>query len=422
MPTRMWPKNPKRPSIADQGEVDNSLPPDRVVLSASILYDLYLRCRPLITTILAADFELLAVGPPEPRAAALEEMGCNVVTQQFDRKGSNLLSEVRSLIGFTLTYLRYRPLLVHSFTIKPNLYGIIAARIARVPVVIASVNGLGFLWTENTYRVRFLRATVGRLYQLVLSWADAVVYHNEDDRALMKGKITLVVPGAGVDVHDFSSDRVSNERREALKAELGLGGKVVVLMVARMLRHKGVTEFVEAAAQVRKRYPEAEFVLVGPIDSGNPSMIPADVLLKWDATGVIRWLGQRDDIRDLMAIADIVVLPTYYREGLPRVLIEAAAMGRPLVATDAPGCRDVVKHGVNGFLVPPRDSGALAESIEKLLENPEQRARFGAASRSLAVRNLSDQKVTRLLVDLYKELLMAKGYTAASNKLTFRSQ
>jgi glycosyltransferase involved in cell wall biosynthesis len=190
---------------------------------------------------------------------------------------------------------------------------------------------------------------------------------------------------------------------------LGLGSDdQVVLMVGRMLRHKGVLEFVEAARRVRVACPEAVFVLVGPSDEGNPARIPSGEIRVWETTGLVRYLGTREDVRELMAIADVVVLPTY-REGLPRVLIEAAAMGRPIVATDIPGCREVVWSGVNGFLVPVRDAVALAEAIEALLKNPKLRAEFGAASRRLAEERFSDQRVVDCILDLYRALLAEKG-------------
>jgi len=176
-----------------------------------------------------------------------------------------------------------------------------------------------------------------------------------------------------------------------------------------MLWHKGVREFVEAARQVRQRFPSATFLLVGPSDAGNPARVPPAALRAWEAEGIVRYLGARTDVRDLMAIADIVVLPTYYREGLPRVLVEAAAMARPLVATDVPGCREVVQPGVNGLLVPPRDVPALAEAIEQLLADPERRAGFGEMSRAMAEAKFSDRQVVGQILALYAALLEARG-------------
>jgi glycosyltransferase involved in cell wall biosynthesis len=333
-----------------------------------------------------------------------------VVTYPLKRRGLNPLEEVRSLAGLYVLYRRWRPTIAHHFTIKPNLYGTLAARLAGVPVVIATVTGLGYIWTDDGPRARVLRAALGPVYRQVLRLADAVIYLNETDRQTLGGRRTVVIPGEGINLQEFSREAVPPERRAALRAELGLGpDDRVVLMVGRMLRHKGVAEFVEAARRVRQACPKAVFLLVGPSDAGNPAQIPPEELRAWEASGIVRYLGFRDDVRDLMAIADVVTLPSY-REGLPRVLMEAAAMGCPLVATDIPGCREVVQDGVNGFLVPPRNGMALAQAIETLLKRPDLRAAFGAASRRLAEERFSAREVVDRILDLYRSLLAAKGH------------
>lgn len=352
---------------------------------------------------------MVAVGPPGPYEEAVSRLGCWVATYPLDRRGLNPLAELRSAVALCGVYRRWRPVIAHQFTIKPNFYGILAARLARVPVVVATVTGLGYIWTEDGLKARLLRATIGPAYRWVLGLADAVIYLNEEDRRILGGRRTVVVPGEGIDLAEFSPGAVPPDRRLALRRELGLGPEApVVLMVGRMLRHKGVLEFVEAARQVRRNHPEVDFLLVGPSDEGNPARITVEELRAWEAAGIVRYLGVRTDVRELMAVADIVVLPTY-REGLPRVLVEGAAMGKPLVATDVPGCREVVVDGVNGFLVPPRDGAALAGAIEALLREPGLRARFGAESRRLAEARFSDREVVARILGLYGELLGAKG-------------
>jgi len=378
-------------------------------LTVNNFYDLWIWRQALIRTLQGAGFEVLAVGPPGPYEEAVTRLGCWVDTYPLDRRGLNPVGELRSLAGLYAIYRRWRPVIAHHFTIKPNLYGTLAARLAGVPVVIATVTGLGYIWTDDRPKARVLRTVLGPVYRRVLRLADAVIYLNEDDRQTLGGRRTVLIPGEGIDLEEFSPGAVPLERQAALRAELGLGpDDRVVLMVGRMLRHKGVGEFVEAARWVRKARPEAVFLLVGPSDAGNPARIPTEEIRVWEAAGLIRYLGVREDIRELMAIADVVVLPTY-REGLPRVLIEAAAMGRPLVATDVPGCREVVQDGVNGFMVPPRDGLALARAIETLLKSPDMRAKFGAASRRLAEERFSDREVVGRIMDLYRTLLAEKN-------------
>lgn len=390
--------------------VDN--PACQIVLTVNNAQDICLWRQVLVSSLWAAGWNVAVAAPPGPWVDRVAALGCRVVTYPLDRRGLNPFAEARSLAALVRLYRDLRPTVAHHFTIKPNLYGILAARLAGVPVVVATVTGLGFIWTDGGLKARVLRAVLGRVYRWVLQMADAVVYLNEEDRQTLGGRRTVVIPGEGIDLREFSPEAVSAERQAALRAELGLAKDApVVLMVGRMLWHKGVREFVEAARQVRQRFPSATFLLVGPSDAGNPARVPPAALRAWEAEGVVRYLGARTDVRDLMAIADIVVLPTYYREGLPRVLLEAAAMGKPLVATDVPGCREVVQPGENGFLVPPRDPVALAEAIVRLLADPALRAQFGLAGRRLAEERFSDRIVVAQVLNLYRELAAAKRLT-----------
>lgn len=389
-----------------------------VALTVNNLYDLWMWRRPLISAIRQDACDVVAVGPPGPWAESIAALGCQVVTYPLDRRGLNPFAEGRSLAALVRLYRDLRPTVAHHFTIKPNLYGTLAARLAGVPVVVATVTGLGYIWTDRGLKARTLRAVLGRAYRWVLGLADAVIYLNEEDRQTLGGRRTVVIPGEGIDLDEFSPEAVSQERRVALRAQLGLTEDApVVLMVGRMLWHKGVREFVEAARQVRRKYPSATFLLVGPSDEGNPARVPPATLRAWEAEGVVGYLGPRDDVRDLMAVSDLVVLPTY-REGLPRVLVEAAAVGKPLIATDVPGCREVVQPEVNGLLVPPKEPAALAGAIERLLADPALRARFSLASHRLAEGRFSDRKVVEAILGLYAELLAAKGLPMPASRWT----
>ncbi|MEM4202780.1 MAG: glycosyltransferase family 4 protein [Candidatus Methanomethylicaceae archaeon] len=385
----------------------------RLALTVNNIRDILIWRQALVRALQETGFEVIVIGPPGPWEEAVRQLGCQVIKYPLSRQGLNPAAEVRSLVSLYSIYREWHPIIAHHFTIKPNLYGTLAARLAKVPVVVATVTGLGYIWTDNGPKARFLRAILSPLYSQVLKLADAVIYFNEVDRQILGGRRTIIIPGEGINLSAFSPGAMSPDRRLALRRDLGLGSdSPVVLMVSRMLRHKGINEFVEAARQIREVCPKVVFLLVGPSDEGNPARIPLEELQAWDAAGLVRYLGFREDVRDLMAIADVIVLPTYYREGLPRVLVEGAAMAKPLVATDVPGCREVVQDRVNGFLVPPRDSVALASAIQTLLKDSEMRARFGTASRRLAEEKLADWQVVAQILRLYAELLEVRGLPA----------
>lgn len=401
------------PFTANLRTADN--PACQIVLTVNNAQDICLWRQVLVSGLRAMGWNVAVAAPSGPWVDRVAALGCRVVTYPLDRRGLNPFTEARSLVALVRLYGDLRPTIAHHFTIKPNLYGTLAARLAGVPIIIATVTGLGYIWTDGGRKARTLRAFLGPVYRWVLGLADAVIYLNEEDRRTLGGRRTVVIPGEGIDLSEFSPEAVSPEHRAVLRARLGLADdQPVVLMVGRMLWHKGVREFVEAARRVRRRFPLATFLLVGPSDEGNPARVPPAALRAWEAEGIVRYLGPRNDVRDLMALADLVVLPTYYREGLPRVLVEAAAMGKALVATDVPGCREVVQPGVNGLRVPPRDVPALAEAIERLLADPERRAGFGKMSRAMAEAKFSDRQVVGQTLALYTALLEARGIPTPS--------
>lgn len=373
--------------------------------------DLWTLRRPLLQALLQADTEVLAIAPRGPWTEKVRRLGCQVLPWSLERGSLQPLAEGKALCSLFQLYQAWKPTLVHHFTIKPNIYGTLAARAAGIPVAVATVTGLGYFWAEDGARSRVVRSGLTALYRRALKMADAVIFQNADDRTVLgSGRWSMVIPGEGVDLNEFDPQTVSQERREALRREVGTPvGVPIVLMVARMLWHKGVEEFVTAARLLQKQRPDAVFLLVGPADLANPAGVPPEQLQAWDAEGAVRYLGLRDDVRDLMAVADVVVLPSYYREGVPRVLVEAAAMGKPLVTTDVPGCREVVEEGYNGLRVPPRDSQALANAIMMLLRDPERRAQFGRASRSVAEARFSSRRLVAQCFSLYETLLTRKG-------------
>ena len=365
----------------------------------------------LLRALSEAGHTVFAIAPAGESVEAIESTGATFIDWPLVRRGANPLRELRSLITLRRIYKRIKPDLVHHFTAKPRVYGAFAARFAGVRTVVASVNGLGYVYTGRSLKSSIVRPISTLLNRLAFGISEAVLFQNHDDarffedtRMVSKEKIRHIPGGSGVDTAVFSPDAVDAEGTDRLRGSLDIAAGIpVVIMIGRMLTHKGVHEYVECAKIVVEDR-DTEFLLVGPTDEGNPASIPEETLVEWGKRGWVRYLGERSDIRELMAMADVVALPSY-REGFPRVLVEAAAMGKPMVTTDTPGCRDVVDDGVSGLIVPVGDAGALASAVEKLLASPDLRAQMGKAARLKALDEFDERRVTQDIIAIYDELL-----------------
>jgi len=329
----------------------------------------------------------------EPRIAAL---GVPFISLPISKKAINPLADARLFCTLYRWYRRERPHVVHHFTIKPVIYGSLAARLAGVPRVVNTVTGLGFVFTEE--RLAWLRRLVEWQYRLSLACAHFTFFQNGDDwklfraRRLISSEKAGLLPGSGVDCQFFAPAAIP---------EPAAAQPLTFLMVARLLREKGVEEFVEAARRVKCDFPEARFQLLGGRDERNPTVVPQADLERWQAEGLVNWLGEVPDVRPLVGQADVVVLPSY-REGIPRALLEAAAMGKALITTDTVGCREVVDDGVNGLLVPVKDAEALARAMVHLLHNSAVRARMGKAGREKMQREFDERIVVEKTLKVYQ--------------------
>ena len=296
-------------------------------------------------------------------------------------------------------YREERPDLVHHITIKPVLYGTPAARLSKVRAVVNAVPGMGFVFTRRGNIAAVRRSFVNLWYRIALSHTNMrVIFQNVEDlqsflaHAIIDRQQATLIRGAGVDLNLFKSTP------EPV-------GHVNFILVARMLRDKGVREFVSAAEIVKQQHPGWRFQLVGEVDPGNPSSLRKEEIDAWQENGIVEWLGQRDDVAELMTQAHVVCLPSYGGEGLPKALLEGAASGRAMISTDVPGCREVVRDEVTGITIPPRDERALAQAMLRLGEDPELRARFGRSARQKAEAVFSVEDVVRHTFLVYEELL-----------------
>ena len=343
-------------------------------------------------------FEVHVATPRGIGVAEIESQGIRHHQLSLPRGGMNPLRELLALVEIVRLFRRLRPQIVHLVTPKPVLYGGIAARIARVPAVVAAVSGLGQIFAAHDVRTRVARFLVQRAYALALEGRNLrVIFQNPDNRELLLATTrlnrndTLLIRGSGVELREY---------RYVPEPE----GMPVVTFASRLLRAKGVAEFVAAAQQLRASGTRARFLVAGEPDPGNPTSVSARELDDIRRQGSVELLGHRRDIAELFAASNLVVLPSYYGEGLPKVLIEAAACGRAVVTTDVPGCRDAIEPGVTGVLVPPRDVLALVRVITELLADPQRRMKMGAAGRELAEREYAIEGVVAKHLEIYRSL------------------
>jgi len=351
---------------------------------------------PLAVAARQAGYAVTVVTRVGEHGHTIRNAGLRLIPIELSRRGKNPFPEMMLVAGLIAIYRRERPDIVHHVAMKPVLYGSLAARLAGVRHVVNALAGLGWLFTSESRLANVLGRGVRVAFRKLLN-RGAVIVQNPDD---MKWLVDLgiessrihLIRGSGVDVNRF-----------ALTPEPD--GEPVVMLASRMLWHKGVGEFVAAARNLKQRGVAVRFVLVGDPDPANPASIPRGLLESWHAEGVMEWWGHRNDMAQVFAQSHLVCLPSYYREGLPKVLLEAAACGRAIVATDMPGCREIVRHGDNGLLVPPRDPLALAQAIATLVEDPALRAQMGARGRQLAVNEFSSERITGEVLALYQTLL-----------------
>lgn len=348
-----------------------------------------------------AGFEVHIATGVTDKVNVLHSYGLKVHPLVLARGGLGVLNAAKTLVELRRIFKTVQPDVVHLVTIKPVLLGGLVARWLRVPALVSAVSGLGFVFTAKGRLARLLQWMVGHIY----SWAfghhnQTVIFQNPDDRdtlvaasGLPTNKVEMI-RGSGVDLNLY----------EVTPEALGVP---VVLLPARLLVDKGIIEFVQAATLLRAKGISARFVLVGMVDSANPTSISQNQLDEWVAQGVVEHWGYRTDMSQVIASANLVVLPSY-REGMPKVLLEAAAAGRAVTTTDVPGCRDAIEPGVTGLLVPVRDAESLAVAIEQLLANPEQRTAMGLAGRKLAEAEFDVRAVVDKHLAIYQRLLASR--------------
>jgi glycosyltransferase involved in cell wall biosynthesis len=368
--------------------------------------------RDLARIALDAGYEVTIATRVTAHAERIRQEGFHLVPIMMLRESRTPLRELKTFLELVRLYRRVCPQIVQHVAMKPVLYGSFAAWVTRIPAVVNVFGGLGYAFTDRPQKTSVLRSLLRWWLRRAIALSrSVVVVQNPDDRdVLVQEKVVTssqvrLIAGSGVDVHRF----VPVDSPAA---------HPIVMLIGRMLWDKGVGEFVDAVVLLKQRNVDARFVLVGRCDQGNPTAIAEAQLQRWTQDHGIEWWGHREDLPEVIGRATMVVLPSY-REGLPKVLLEAAACGKAVVATDVPGCREVVQHQKTGLLVPARDPVALADAIARLLTNHELRAAMGASGREFVVREHSKEKIGRHFLDLYQERLDLVGDASAGRSRKF---
>ena len=340
----------------------------------------------------------------------IENYGLKHHVIPISRSGINPIYELYTLASIIRLYIKIQPNLVHMVSIKPIIYGGIAARLMRIRSVVFAISGLGYVFVDESHKASILRYLVRFLYKFALGQKNmSAIFHNFEDRDMflkfynnpfgdssqltrLKPEKASVIRGSGIDLNKFSYHQESKNQ------------KPFIVMVSRLLKEKGILDFTGAARIIKNRGCSANFCIVGDLDYGNPSSLSESELSELKNEKIVEFIGYKENIFDILSSSNIVVLPSY-REGLPKILIEAAACGRATVTTDVPGCRDAIEPDKTGILVPVRDTTKLADAIEKLINNPEMRIQYGKAGRELAEKEFNIETVIQKHLVLYKKLL-----------------
>ncbi len=351
---------------------------------------------PVAIGAMQVGFEVHVCVPSSTRVNELKSYGF-VFHDIPMKRGLGFFADFRLLVYLYKLYKKEKPDVIHHVTIKPVLYGSLVCRVINSAKIVNSITGLGYVFTSNTFKAKVLRIIVSFFYSFLFRSRNmSIIFQNKDDvdvfikKKFVKSKQVFLIRGSGVDTSIYKETSIPNVQDK----------NVLIVLPARMLWDKGIGEFVEAAKILKKDGLQARFVLVGGVDYENPEFISEEQLTLWVNKRIVEWWGFRSDIYEIFAQSSIICLPSY-REGLPKALIEGMSVGRPIVTTNVPGCREVVQNGVNGFLVPKQDSVILAEALRKLICDRKLMLAFGRASRDMAVKFFDVKQVVEQTLRVY---------------------
>jgi len=349
-----------------------------------------------------AGFKVIIATRTHRHKERIEKEGFEIVPLKLERRNTNLFKELICIFQIIRIYRQKRPVIAHHVGLKPVLYGSLAARLCGAPGVVNALAGLGYIFVGKSLKASILKRFAVFAYRLAFSGRNTIgIFQNPEDlevfidAGIVKSEKAVLIRGSGVDTLHFINCPE-------------LASVPTIVLASRMLWNKGVGELVDAARQLAKDEVNFRIVLVGIPDSENPASIPKGILSAWQDEGIVEWWGHSEDMPQVLSKAHIVALPTTYGEGVPKILLEAASSGRPIVATDVPGCREIVRNNENGFLIPPHDSRSLANALKILVNDPKLRRRMGARGREIVEAEFSEEHVVKETLDVYRGFLGEK--------------
>lgn len=363
---------------------------------------------PIMKELIKNGQEVYAIMPKGDFSDKFEEHGVKVIHYEVNRGSLNPFNELFTIYRLYKVLKEFKFDILHGFTIKPNIYAAFLGYFSpNIKKTICTVTGLGSFYVDESYKARFIRKIIEILYKISFSFCNKIIFQNVDDLdlyknlKLVKESKSKLIRSSGINTKEYDIKKINSLEIEKLRNEFCIkSDDIIVLMVARAIYHKGTLEYLKAS-EYFKNNKNIRFLYAGTIDEGNPSSLTKEEMSNFN----IEWLGYRTDIKNICALCDIFVLPSYYREGIPRTLLEAGALSKPIITTNNIGCREVVENNKNGFLIEIKNSKELSEKIEILVNDKKMRKEFGEYSRKKVVDEFSIEFVVKQYMDVYKEVL-----------------
>jgi len=378
----------------------------RFAFLSSLDLNLYLFRLDIMKALQKDGHQVIAIVPKGDYFEKIRNEGIETIEYNLNRGSLSPFSAISSIIELSKLLKSLNLDLLHTFTIKPNIYGTFAGKIAGVPKILNLVEGMGSFYVDNSFKSKIVRTLIESLYRVVFKFSDQTVFVNSDDPEYLIGKNIIdrervkVIRSVGIDTEEYSPDSISEETKDRYREELKIGkDEPVITMIGRAILHKGTEDFYKSAELLKdKNY---RFLFIGDIDEGNRFSMSREFM---NSQSNVSWLGFRSDIKELIAVSDIIVLPSY-REGVPRTLLEAGAMGKPIIATDVIGCRETVVDGSNGYLVPLNSPKDISDKIKFILENSDVYNQFSEYSRINTVKEFKLTDIVRKYIENYRRIL-----------------